>query len=1751
MHVLRKNPMKPLRVIDSIRGALKQIALAGLAMVVTTTAQAGVIVYEGFTYAGQADNAPLGAAFNGGTGLSGNWQGAGKYRSTGLTFSDLAVAGGCAQNGNSDIYYRPLNVSKTGTIWGSFLFKSVGVVDNSDTLLSYIVSKQAGGTDYNANTSFGVTPKRYQGTNGDIRLGGNTPNPTALSNSGGTAVTQGTTYLVLFKVENLIASGAATATSQTITSWILSAAQYDNFKSGGLTETELNAASQGGAATNVMQRTTLTATQKASFSVNDFLTVQSNNTGDFMNDEFRFSDTSLAEVAPPEPPAANIVSFGPGATIGPVTASAAAISWTVPFGTNVTTLAPTYTSSAGATCPKISGSTQDFTNPVHYIVTSSDSLFTTDYTVTVTVAPASSAKAILSCDFGVLGPATIAGTNITLFVSPSQAVTNLAPTFTLSPLATLSPVSGTVRDFTTPQTYTVTAQNGTTQAYTVAVQSYATWSNTASFFILTTPDGASIPTGVAETNFPVLLRLNSGNFNFTQAQSDGRDIRFTTLSGIPLAYQIEQWDAVAGTAAVWIKIPSISANASQEIKMYWGKTGVATESSGPNVFNAANGYVSVMHLNGNVQDSTGLTSPVNAGASSSTAMIGSTAMNLGTGDITAANITHFPSGTNPTSSGGVWIRARQITSGWAMPLAWGNKNAYGWNTWNMQIGFWGSSTVLPAPIYCRGPATVAGSTALVAQQWYHVAYTNSNGTGKLYINGVLDGTASGGAISLDNPQAMALSAAGGDIDVDEARVSSVARSANWIKMEYENQKSQQTLVGSLVQAGSTFAVTPASATLLEGTSTTLSAQAGGAQKVYWIEKRNGVDTLLATDQFTLPVTAGRVTGTQNYIIQFKAIYAASVQTLDVPITITEDLPDPVFTLTGPSTWDGRQTITVTPTISNLATLQAKSLANLTYTWSVGGVAAAKTITTGTPTVPGVMTLTRSQGSGPMTITLVLNNGGSLVAVTKTITVTEPATDPYVQRTPGATEIPVTGQFYARDDSGMGKLYYNGSQSGTPDTVFLKVYTTDAGDVLYATHRQSLVAGKYTFTAPLAPGRVTYKVVYGTTTSGNDTVLNTVTNLVCGDAYLFEGQSNAVATDSLPADATTDPWIRTYGSSGGGWGNAVRNGTQWTVGYFAFDLALSLTTTYNMPICIINGAVGGTRVDQHQANPADHTAAGSSYSIYANLLNRVLGAKLTHGIRGVFWHQGENNSGSAAPTGDYDYKSYQQYFVEMTAAWKQDYPNLGRYIIFQVMPKPCSMGPKGDQLRDVQRTLPLLYSKMDILNTLGVPGYIGCHFTAAGYQNVADRTLPLAKQRYYGFVRAAPVTAPVLQRAYFTSAARTAIALVFDQPMSWSSFSMPNYYVDKVGGKVTSGSVAGNVVTLQLNSAAATTATLDYLQDNIWNFNEASSSLLYGANALPALTFADVAIEPASQTITFGALPTKTFGNAPFALTATASSGLAVSYLSSDPLVASISGNTVTLLKAGSTTITASQAGNASFSAATPVAQLLTVNNAATTTTLSTSGTPSTFGSTVTLTATVAPSMSGGTVQFYDNAVALGSPVALSGGQAQFATSSLAAATHSITATYSGTTNYGGSTASALTQTVNPVSYTSWAADPAQGLTAGVNDGLLDDPDHDGIANLMEFVLAGAPMVSSQVILPALTKSAGAWVFEYERSDISMAPATTQVVEYGSDLSGWTSVTIPATTGGIVTITLGSPSDHVVVTLPSQGNQTFVRLKVSQ
>lgn len=84
------------------------------------------------------------------------------------------------------------------------------------------------------------------------------------------------------------------------------------------------------------------------------------------------------------------------------------------------------------------------------------------------------------------------------------------------------------------------------------------------------------------------------------------------------------------------------------------------------------------------------------------------------------------------------------------------------------------------------------------------------------------------------------------------------------------------------------------------------------------------------------------------------------------------------------------------------------------------------------------------------------------------------------------------------------------------------------------------------------------------------------------------------------------------------------------------------------------------------------------------------------------------------------------------------------------------------------------------------------------------------------------------------------------------------------------------------------------------------------------------IAQGSQTISFAALGSKQYGDADFSLSATASSSLPVSYESSNPLVATVSGNILTIVGIGTSDITASQSGDTNYSAATPVVRTLTV-----------------------------------------------------------------------------------------------------------------------------------------------------------------------------------------------------------------------------------
>jgi hypothetical protein len=84
---------------------------------------------------------------------------------------------------------------------------------------------------------------------------------------------------------------------------------------------------------------------------------------------------------------------------------------------------------------------------------------------------------------------------------------------------------------------------------------------------------------------------------------------------------------------------------------------------------------------------------------------------------------------------------------------------------------------------------------------------------------------------------------------------------------------------------------------------------------------------------------------------------------------------------------------------------------------------------------------------------------------------------------------------------------------------------------------------------------------------------------------------------------------------------------------------------------------------------------------------------------------------------------------------------------------------------------------------------------------------------------------------------------------------------------------------------------------------------------------------ATQTITFPAIPTQTYGT-PVPLSATASSGLAVTFVSTTATICAVSGTTATPLSSGTCTIKATQAGNVDYAAAPAVSRSFAVNHEA-------------------------------------------------------------------------------------------------------------------------------------------------------------------------------------------------------------------------------
>ncbi len=138
----------------------------------------------------------------------------------------------------------------------------------------------------------------------------------------------------------------------------------------------------------------------------------------------------------------------------------------VRFGTDVTTLVPEITLSDWATVSPTTGVAADFTNPVVYTITAEDGTTSQDWTVTITTLPAATGTDITGFVIPEADGAAIINKTyhtVAIAIPKGADITALVPEITLSDFATIDPASEEETDFTNEVTYTVTAEDGTTE----------------------------------------------------------------------------------------------------------------------------------------------------------------------------------------------------------------------------------------------------------------------------------------------------------------------------------------------------------------------------------------------------------------------------------------------------------------------------------------------------------------------------------------------------------------------------------------------------------------------------------------------------------------------------------------------------------------------------------------------------------------------------------------------------------------------------------------------------------------------------------------------------------------------------------------------------------------------------------------------------------------------------------------------------------------------------------------------------------------------------------------------------------------------------------------------------------------------------------------------------------------------------------------------------------------------------------------
>lgn len=451
------------------------------------------------------------------------------------------------------------------------------------------------------------------------------------------------------------------------------------------------------------------------------------------------------------------------------------------------------------------------------------------------------------------------------------------------------------------------------------------------------------------------------------------------------------------------------------------------------------------------------------------------------------------------------------------------------------------------------------------------------------------------------------------------------------------------------------------------------------------------------------------------------------------------------------------------------------------------------------------------------------------------------------------ESPQNLQLYPRDENNKAEVVFSGYVM-VPGYQSIEVRSWADG-VIWVIESEPLVyqedcavggfaesllgAAPFRISVTIEAGLVNYDFRVFLADASDDNDLTEVTDgyvhsVVAGDVYLLQGQSNTVAADYYSehiANAKLQrDWIRSYGSASYDpldvetdheWHLADGEGIYGpgTVGAWGLRMSQLIVDNYKVPIGILNGSVGGTAINYHLRDEHNRT---NLYTNYGRLLYRSQSAGIANMAKAILWYQGESDGGNLP-------RNYFNSFLDLYRDWNEDYPGIKKVYVFQVRD---GCGEPQLPLRELQRRLGDIFSKVEVMSTTAAPFHDTCHYMYAGYEELGNRITRLVARDFYGFSHLSNITPPNAKYAYYTSGLRDEIIITFRDPeyqhLNWSGTRSDFLLVGDDTTTIISGRIVNNNEILLLLSGSSTATGVSYnghRGDGPWVFNDKGIGLL--------------------------------------------------------------------------------------------------------------------------------------------------------------------------------------------------------------------------------------------------------------------------------------------------------------------------------------